>query len=75
MGMSLTPSDLKKMDKIQKDMEDKKRELEEKSKELEAIKLKASEEVAKISYKFNLWKLDKKTLETAFEKIAKEHKI
>jgi len=73
--MSLTPSDLKKMERIQKDMEDKKREIEEKSKALESIKLKACDEVAKISYKFNLWKLDKKTLEEAFEKIAKEHKI
>jgi len=73
MRMSLTPSDLKKMDKIQKDMEDKKRELEEKSKELEALKLKAAEEVTKLSLKFDLWKLDKKILESAFKEISEKH--
>ncbi len=64
--MSLTPNELKKIEKISK-------ELEEKTKALESLKLKASEEISKLSLKFDLWKLDKKTLEKEFQEIAKKH--
>ena len=64
--MSLTPNELKKIERISK-------ELEEKSKALESLKLKASEEISKLSLKFDLWKLDKKTLEKEFREMAKRH--
>ena len=64
--MSLTPNELKKIERISK-------ELEEKSKALESLKLKASEEISKLSMKFDLWKLDKKTLEKEFQEMGKRH--
>jgi hypothetical protein len=64
--MSLTLNELKKIEKIS-------RELEEKAKTLESLKLKASEEISKLSMKFDLWKLDKKILEKEFQEMAKRY--
>ena len=66
--MSLTQAEVKKIEKIQK-------EIMEKEEEILAIKKKASEDITKLIIEFNLWKLDKKVLKEIFEKISKENNL
>lgn len=47
----------------------------EKEKEREILKEKSAEDFAKYALKYNLWKLDKKTIEAALKAIAEKHKI
>ena len=55
--MALTQSELNKISKIEKEIEDKKNLLEE-------IKLKSSNQISKLALKYNLYKLDGKMSDT-----------
>lgn len=66
--MALTPAEQKKMKKIEA-------LIAEKQKEHEALKLKSAEDFANQAIKYDLWKLDKKTIEAEFKALANKYKV
>ena len=66
--MALTPTEHKKIEKIEQ-------LIAEKQKERETLKAKCARDFASYAMKFNLWRLDKKTVETELKALAKKYKI
>ena len=65
--MALSPSEQKRIEKIEK-------LIKEKEEERAKIIKKASSDFSKISLKLGLWKLDKKTIESELKSIAEKYK-
>ncbi len=64
--MALTAAEQKKLFKIEQDIADNK-------KELDHLKNKASSDFAKMAIKYDLWKIDKKILQSEFKAISDRH--
>ena len=66
--MALTPSEQKKLIKIEKAIADQKQELDE-------LKQKAADDFAKLAIKYQLWRLDKKAAAQELAAIAEKHSL